>query len=102
MSLCAILFATSLAQQNSGSNAPPLAITTESLWQGTAREDYPSPLQATGGTPPLRWSIAGGEFPSGMTLDSSKGTLSGVPATAGDFHFSLTVPDSGNPAPTVN
>ncbi len=102
ISLCAILFATSLAQQNSGSNAPPLAITTESLWQGTAREDYHFQLQATGGKPPLRWSIAGGEFPSGMTLDSSNGTLSGTPATAGDFHFSVTVADSGTPAHSVN
>src|SRR5438093_11850147 len=91
VSLCAILFATSLAEQNSGSSAHPLAITTESLWQGTAREDYHFRLQATGDKPPLRWSIAGGEFPSGITVDSSNGTVSGAPSTAGDVLFSVTV-----------
>jgi uncharacterized protein (TIGR03437 family) len=52
------------------------------------------PLQATGGTPPYRWSFLPGKIPPGLNLDSG-GLLSGTPTTLGLFPFDIAVYDSG-------
>jgi hypothetical protein len=53
-------------------------------------------FNATGGFPPLQWSITAGSLPPGLTLGSD-GSLSGVPRSTGTFVFTVTVADS---APT--
>ena len=58
---------------------PPLSITTASLPNGTAGAAYSVTLAATGGTGPYSWSIASGSLPSGLTLNSATGTISGTP-----------------------
>ena len=50
-------------------------------------------LSASGGTAPYAFAVTSGVLPAGVTLDSS-GYLSGVPASAGSFTFTVRVTDA--------
>lgn len=78
--------------------ATPLGITTSSLPSGTIGSTYTNLLQATGGTSPYTWSIASGSLPTGLSLASATGIISGAPTTAGTFSFTATAADAGSPA----
>jgi hypothetical protein len=75
-----------------------LAITTSALPAATAGSAYSATLAASGGVPPYSWSIAGGPLPSGLTLNSSTGAISGTPASASTASLSISVTDAENPA----
>jgi hypothetical protein len=78
--------------------AVPLTITSSSpLPNGGAGVAYSQTLVATGGSPPLTWSITAGALPNGMTL-SPAGALAGTPTQSGSFNFTATVADSSSPA----
>ena len=73
----------------------PLGISTTALPDlvlGASSGFNPS---ATGGTPPLSWSVAAGNLPPGMTL-SSAGFLSGRPASIGSYPVTLEVRDAAS------
>jgi hypothetical protein len=73
---------------------PPLAITTTSLPNATAGSAYNETLHATGGTSPYTWTLASGSTPpSGLTL-STNGVLSGTPALAGTYAFTVDATDA--------
>ncbi len=74
-----------------------LAMLTTNLPEGISGLPYSFPLQAQGGTPPLKWMIAGGALPANLQLNSGTGLLSGTLAVDGQFQFALQVTDSGNP-----
>ncbi|SCF27900.1 putative Ig domain-containing protein [Micromonospora mirobrigensis] len=59
---------------------------------------YVANLNVTHGVPPFVWSVASGSLPSGLTLQASNGTLSGVPTTAGTYPFVVRVVDSAGNA----
>lgn len=75
----------------------PLTITTTSLPTAHVGRFYSQPLVATGGSGPYAWSITSGALPSGLTLDSSTGTISGTPTSQGDYSFTVMVTDSSTP-----
>ena len=83
-------------------NTAALTITTASLPGGTVNTPYSASLAAIGGKPPYTWSISAGTLPSGLSLSSSSGVISGTPTTAGTFTFTGTVTDSAIPAITAN
>jgi hypothetical protein len=56
---------------------------------------YAQKLIATGGTSPYTWTVISGALPPGLTL-AANGNLSGTPATAGAFGFTVRVTDSNN------
>ena len=72
----------------------PLAITTTSLPGGTQYVAYSGTVSASGGLTPYTWSISGGSLPTGLLLNSSTGAISGTPAAAGTFNFTLQVADA--------
>jgi len=75
--------------------APTLTITSGSpLATGTVGTAYSQTLAATGGTAPYAWSIATGNLPPGISLNSSSGALTGTPTSAGTFDFSGQVTDN--------
>ena len=76
---------------------PLLKITTTSLPSGTVGLPYSAPLQATGGIPPLSWSIATGTLPAGLSLSASTGVISGTPTASGISAFVPEVQDSESP-----
>ncbi len=71
----------------------PLTITTSQLPNATTSMQYSVQLQATGGTPPYRWTeIVAAE---GLTLNRN-GLISGTPTRANRFAVSATVTDATN------
>ena len=74
-----------------------LQITTESMPTGTKKVAYSATLQATGGIAPYKWKIKTGTLPTGLTMNSSTGTISGTPTRTGTYTFKVQVKDSSSP-----
>src|ERR1700732_411543 len=76
---------------------PPPTITTTSLPTAPLNGSYSAPVTATGGVPPLSWSITAGALPAGLTLGkSTTGTvqITGKATAAGSSTFTITVTDA--------
>lgn len=73
--------------------AGPLQMTTTCpLSDGAIDTDYSQRLVANGGFSPYQFTISAGNLPAGLRLTGD--TLSGRPAEAGAYNFTLTVTDS--------
>lgn len=68
--------------------------TTESLPVLAAGQPYAGRLTAAGGVPPYHWEITQGELPRGLTLDGSRGIISGVPVGAFEQAVIVQLTDS--------
>ena len=76
-----------------------LAVTTTSLPVAQVGKAYTATLAATGGTPPLNWSISAGSLPAGLALTPSSGMIAGTPTTAvNSAPLTVKVTDSNVPA----
>ena len=73
-----------------------LSVATSTLSSATVGQNYSDTLQATGGTPPYRWT-AGQGFPAFLTLTANTGGVAGTPTVAGTFAFNVQVTDSSSP-----
>jgi hypothetical protein len=73
---------------------PPLSIVTTSLPNGNVGQAYNQPVQATGGIPPLTWSIVTGTLPQNLNLNPTTGVISGTPTVAGTSLFLVQVADT--------
>jgi len=85
------------AAQQSSASGEPLSVRTTTLPKAYVGREYRFPLQAQGGTMPLQWQLARGSLPKGLNLNAD-GVFSGVATESGEFHFVVTVSDSGSPA----
>ncbi len=71
-----------------------LNITSPStLPAGTVGQAYTYQIQTSGGQPPIAYSLVSGSLPPGLTLGST-GLISGTPATAGSYSFTVRATDS--------
>ena len=61
---------------------------------------YSSSCAASGGVPPYTYSISSGALPTGLSLNTSVGAITGTPTTAGPFQFTCAVTDSFVPVLT--
>lgn len=83
---------------NSGSSST-LSVSTTSLANGQVGKPYSAMLTASGGAPPLSWSISSGTLPTGLSLNASSGAITGTPSAAANAAaLTFKVADSGNPA----
>jgi len=73
--------------------AAALSITTTSVPNGTVGTTYTATLAASGGEPPVTWSVLSGQLPTGLNLSSSGG-ITGTPTTAGGYAFVAQATDS--------
>ena len=76
---------------------PPPTITTTTLPTAPLNASYSASVTATGGVPPLSWSITAGALPAGLKLsNSSTGTvqITGKATAAGSSTFTITVTDA--------
>ncbi len=81
---------------------PPVTITTTSLPRAIEGRAYAASLAATGGTTPYTWAVASGSLPAGLSLDPSRGTITGTPTAAGTSTFTVQVTDSTSPDHQTN
>ena len=76
---------------------PPPAITTTSLPTATLGAAYSAPITATGGVPPLAWTLASGTLPAGLKLGASNTdtvNITGTATTEGVSVITVTVTDA--------
>src|SRR3984957_2547449 len=76
---------------------PPPVITTTSLPSAPLNQPYSQPVTATGGVPPLTWTIASGSLPAGLMLGASTTdtvNITGKATTAGNSTFTIKVTDA--------
>lgn len=73
-----------------------LFVTNSSLPSGAVGQHYKAQLTASGGNAPYTWSVekGSGTLPSGLTLNSSTGVISGKPSAAGTSTFVVEVTDT--------
>ncbi|MDZ7724197.1 MAG: Ig domain-containing protein [candidate division KSB1 bacterium] len=82
-------------------NPAELVITTATFPQGDQGVAYNQTVSVSGGTPPYVYSIYSGALPSGLSLNSSTGVISGTPTVAGTTNFNVQVTDHGDPQQAV-
>jgi len=71
-----------------------LTITTTTLPATTVGVAYNQTLAATGGAAPLTWAISSGSLPTGLSLVSGTGAITGTPTASGTSSFTATVTDN--------
>lgn len=76
------VLAGSTYQRNDLTRWPQLRISTASLPTAGVDLDYAVTLGVSGGQSPYTWSVSSGALPTGLTLDSATGVISGRPTTA--------------------
>jgi|ERR1700722_3703944 len=69
----------------------PVAAALKGGVPGTA---YSETITADGGTSPFAFAVTSGALPTGTTLNSTSGVISGTPSATGTFSFTITVTDS--------
>jgi Putative Ig domain len=76
---------------------PPPMITTTTVPDATLNAAYTAPITATGGVPPLAWTLASGTLPAGLALAKSTTdtvNITGKATTAGVSTFTVMVTDA--------
>lgn len=71
-------------------------ITTVALSNGQMNQTYSEAVTAQGGIPFYKYEVFSGSIPSGLTLNSFTGILSGTPLQGGNFSFTIRVTDYDN------
>jgi large repetitive protein len=84
-------------------SAPPALsiLSSGALLGGTVNAPYTASIVTSGGVPPFTWTKTSGNFPSGLTFNTTSGQFTGTPITAGTSQFTLQVVDSAIPPQTA-
>lgn len=74
--------------------ATPVWVTTSPLTQGTLNAAYTETLEATDADGSVTYAITAGSLPTGLSLNSSSGVISGTPTTSSET-FTVQATDEG-------
>lgn len=72
----------------------PPTIVTASIPNGNVGTAYSTTLALSGGSSPFTWTVTSGSLPTGLTLGSTTGTISGTPTVAATSSFQITLTDA--------
>ncbi|MGH3155811.1 MAG: putative Ig domain-containing protein [Streptosporangiaceae bacterium] len=75
----------------------PLTVTSTTLPELTAGQDYGAQLTSTGGVAPVTWSVSSGSLPPGLSLDPGTGLVTGAATAAGTYDFTAAATDGSAP-----
>ena len=84
-------------QSPAANQQPGLVIAAQATSSAILGSNFSFPLVATGGSAPCSWRLVDGQLPPGLKLRAHAGAISGVPATAGEYRFTVAVADSSVP-----
>ena len=73
---------------------PPPAISGPSSAEAVRGTAFSLQFTGSGGRTPYSWSLASGTLPTGITLNSSSGLLSGTPTVQGSFASTIRLTDA--------
>lgn len=76
-----------------GTTAPAVVVSPSTISNPQVEVAYSQTFTASGGVSPYTWSYTGG-LPAGLSLNTSTGVLSGTPATAAGYSFSIYASDA--------
>ena len=68
----------------------------DQLQDGDISQPYPARTLVVGGQTPYTTQVTQGALPSGLSIDSATGVLSGTPDTVGHYSFTITATDANN------
>ncbi len=77
--------------------APPALRVVCNMPPGAVGEAFSGSCSGIGGTPPYRWTVAAGELPPGITLNTETGGVLGAPTLGGSFVVDMRAIDSSLP-----
>ena len=77
-------------------SAPSITLSPGSLSNGTVGTPYSATLSSTGGTAPYSYSITSGSLPTGLSLNTGTGAISGIPSVAGAYNLTITATDTNS------
>ncbi len=86
-----------------GNPSNSIVFVTQGLDDAYPTAHYFEALKVLGGKAPFTWTIVSGKLPSGLTLNSSSGVISGVPAASyGPYTITAQAKDSSSPRLTAS
>jgi len=77
-------------------SAPSITLSPGSLSNGTVGTPYSATLSSTGGTAPYSYTITSGSLPTGLSLNTGTGAISGIPSVAGAYNLTITATDTNS------
>ncbi|MCL2246727.1 MAG: putative Ig domain-containing protein [Lentimicrobiaceae bacterium] len=72
---------------------PEIYIAADTLPNGTVGVFYEQSIKVFG-LPLIKWSLESGNLPPGLSLNTSSGSISGIPTTEGTFDFTIKASNS--------
>jgi hypothetical protein len=75
---------------------PTITVNPAALPCGSVGTAYSTNVWASGGTGPYTFSVSAGSLPTGLSLTSSSGLISGTPSASGAFSFTIQATDADN------
>jgi len=89
-----------VVKATSGISSAPTSITPAPVAQiiqgGTLNVPYSETITTSGGTSPYAYSVTGGSLPTGTSLNTSSGVITGTPTATGTFTFSIKSLDANS------
>ncbi|HZR83412.1 MAG TPA: Ig domain-containing protein [Candidatus Binatia bacterium] len=83
-----------IGAQMAGFNVESVLGLIDHVQDGDLNQPYPDRTVVVGGNTPYQTSVTAGALPSGMSIDSATGVLSGTPTAAGLFSFTIEATDA--------
>ena len=75
-------------------SCPAITVNPATLPNGTMGTLYDQTVSGSGGTAPYTFAVTSGSLPTGLTLDSNTGQITGTPTALGTFNFDITATDN--------
>jgi len=76
--------------------APSVTVSPATLPNPAIASAYSQTISAANGTAPYTYAVTAGALPTGLSLNTTTGVLSGTPTAGGTFNFTITATDANS------